>query len=283
VIPYFPQPSLRIGPITVHAFGVIVAASVLAGLTLGARRFRQLGLDATIGERMAGWVIVCGFLGAHFFAVLFYFPRQVLAHPVMLLRVWEDISSFGGILGGMLGVWLFFQFKARSVDPVTRWAYVDAAAYVFPISLAIGRMGCGLAHDHPGILTNFPLAVSLESDAARAYIAGVYRTAGRLAELPPAATLARLGFHDPGWYELLYLGLVVVPVTLALGRVRRAPGTFLISFIALYMPVRFALDFLRVSDARYAGLTPAQWIALLLLALLPFLRRRMIHRQHALV
>lgn len=271
MIPYLEQPSWRLGPITIQAFGVIVAASVAVGLKLGARRFRQLGIDVGVGERFAFYVIICGFLGAHLFSVLFYFPREVTEDPLLLLKVWEDISSFGGILGGMVGVWLYFRVRAPSTDPLTRWAYVDVAAYVFPVSLAIGRLACSVAHDHPGTLTTFPLAVSLESETARAFIADVYRAAGRLAELPPAPALARLGFHDLGWYEFLYLGVVVVPVTLALGRKSRTPGTFLLSFIALYMPVRFALDFLRVSDVRYAGLTPAQWVALLLLASLPFL------------
>jgi hypothetical protein len=53
-----------------------------------------------------------------------------------------------------------------------------------------------------------------------------------------------------------------VPAVLLLGRRARTPGFFLAAFILLYMPVRFALDFLRVADARYAGLTPAQWAAL---------------------
>jgi prolipoprotein diacylglyceryltransferase len=62
------------------------------------------------------------------------------------------------------------------------------------------------------------------------------------------------------WYEFLYLSLVV-PVILLLGRRARAPGFFLGTFVPLYMPVRFGLDFLRIADARYGGLTPAQWLA----------------------
>lgn len=273
MIPYFEQPAIHIGPITIHAFGVIVGASVAVGLTLGARRFRQLGLDPALGDSFAWYVIVCGFVAAHLFAVLLYFPEKVAANPLVLLRVWEDISSFGGILGGMFGVWLFFRIKAPSLELVDRWAYVDVAASVFPVSLAIGRLGCAVAHDHPGTITALPIAVSLESDAARAFIANVYGAAGRIAELPSAPALAGLGFHDLGWYEFLYLSIIVVPVTLVLGRKSRAPGTFLFSFIALYMPVRFALDFLRVSDVRYAGLTPAQWAALVLLAALPVASR----------
>jgi hypothetical protein len=60
------------------------------------------------------------------------------------------------------------------------------------------------------------------------------------------------------------------------------PGTFLASFIALYMPIRFALDFLRVGDARYFGLTPAQWVAMVLFAALPILWRG-VRTRHAMM
>jgi prolipoprotein diacylglyceryltransferase len=44
-----------------------------------------------------------------------------------------------------------------------------------------------------------------------------------------------------------------------LDRKPRPPGFFLIAFPLLYVPVRFFLDFLRIGDARYLGLTPAQY------------------------
>ena len=75
-VPYIEQPSISLGPITIHAFGVIVAAAVLAGLKIGERRFGTLGLNRELGERMAWWAIVGGFLGAHLFSVIFYFPRS---------------------------------------------------------------------------------------------------------------------------------------------------------------------------------------------------------------
>ncbi len=262
MIPYLEQPTVTLGPLTIHAFGAIVAAAVLVGLALGGRRFAQHGLDRALGERLAWWAVIGGFVGAHLFSVLFYFPHEVAENPLVLLKLWEDISSFGSILGGLLGIWLFFRLRAPEVDSASRWAYLDVAAFVFPVSLMIGRIACSLAHDHPGTLTTWPLAVSLESAEARAYIAGVYQAAGRAAELPPAPTLARLGFHDLGWYELLYLGAVMVPILVWLDRRRRVPGTFLLGFLLAYLPVRFLLDFLRVADARYAGLTPAQWTAL---------------------
>lgn len=189
MVPYFEQPSVRIGPLTIHPFGVILAAAVLAGLV-----------------------------------------------------------------------------------------YLDVVAFVFPIALMVGRLACTVAHDHPGAITSFPLAVSLESAEAQEYITGVYADAGRLAELPAAPALARLGFHDLGWYEFLYLAVIVVPAVLFLDRRPRRPGFFLAAFFALYLPVRFLLDFLRVADARFAGLTPAQWLALAALLVSPLIVAR--NRRH---
>ena len=274
VIPYFQQPSVQIGPLTIHAFGVIVALAVWVGLLIGERRFGAIGLDRALGGRMAWWMIVAGFLGAHLFAVLFYFPRLVIDDPLVLLRPWEHISSFGGILGGAVGLWAFFRFRAREIAPAERLAYLDVAAFVFPVSLMIGRIGCALAHDHPGAVTSFPLAISLESPAAQDYITAVYVAAGRAAELPASATLAQLGFHDLGVYEALYLGLIVVPMMLLLTRRSHAHGFFLSAFVLMYMPARFLLDFLRVSDVRYTGLTPAQWVAVLGLGALVAIRLR---------
>jgi phosphatidylglycerol:prolipoprotein diacylglycerol transferase len=273
MIPFFTAPSLGLGPVTIHAFGLIVALAALAGLVLGARRFENVGLDRSTGERMAGWVIVGGLAGAHLFSVAFYFPDKVAENPLVLLKFWEDISSFGSILGGSLAIALFARLQARQDLGWSGWASADVVAYAFPVSLMIGRFACWVTHDHPGRLTRFPLAISLQSTEAQAYITRVYERAGLSTEVPPPPQLGTLAFHDLGWYEFLYLALFVVPVILWLARRPRAPGVFVAAFLALYMPIRFLLDFLRVSDVRYGPLTPAQWIAACALLFLPWLIR----------
>ena len=167
MIPYIEQPSLAVGPVTITAFGVIVSGAVLAGLEIGRRRFRGLGLDPDVGEGIGWYAIVGGFIGAHVFSVLFYFPEKVLSNPLVLFKLWEDISSFGSMLGGLLAIWLYFRIKAPGVRGEMRRAYLDVVAFTFPFSLAIGRLACSLAHDHPGSLTTFPLGISLESPAGR--------------------------------------------------------------------------------------------------------------------
>jgi len=275
VIPYFPQPGYHLfGPFTVHAFGAIVAVAVIVGWRSVVARTRAKGLDPELVQDLMSYVILSGFVVAHLYSVLAYFPREAMEHPLLLLKFWEDISSFGGFAGGLLGLWLFFRFKARNVDAASRLRYLDVIAYVFPFAWAIGRIACTVAHDHPGTLTTFPLGISLASPEAQSYIASFYLEAGRWAELPPPAELAKMAFHDLGWYEFLYVACLMVPAFLLLDRKPRPPAFFLVAFPLLYVPARFFLDFLRIRDARYFGLTPGQFagIAVFLAAVLFMIR-----------
>jgi phosphatidylglycerol:prolipoprotein diacylglycerol transferase len=266
MLPYIEQPAWHVGPLTIHAFGVALAIAMWVGLTLGQRRFERAALDPVIGNRLGGWMIAGGILGAHLFAVLLYFPQKLRDDPWLILRVWEDISSFGGMLGGSIAGILFLSMRLRETDWATRLRYLDIVAFVFAPALAIGRVGCALAHDHPGVVTNFPLAVSLKTEAARDYLRAVYDVAG--VTFPPMAE--SMGFHDLGLYEFLFLALVVVPALAIWSQRPRPTGFYLVMFAALYFPVRFGFDMLRVADARYLGLTPAQWGASLAMAALPF-------------
>jgi phosphatidylglycerol:prolipoprotein diacylglycerol transferase len=232
MLPYLEQPVWQVGPLSIHAFGVAVAVAMWFGLVAVERRIERLGLDPLLGRRLGVWMILGGIAGAHLFSVLLYFPHKLRDDPWLLLRVWEDISSFGGLLGGIGGALLFFATRAPDVERRAQVAFLDVVAFVFPAALAIGRLGCALAHDHPGSVTTF--------------------------------------------YEFLFLALVVVPLFLVWDRRRRPVGFYVIAFAALYLPVRFCLDMLRVADVHYVGLTPAQWVAASILAALPFVavRRR---------
>ncbi|MGA8752168.1 prolipoprotein diacylglyceryl transferase family protein, partial [Candidatus Deferrimicrobium sp.] len=116
MIPYFPQPEYHLfGPVTVHAFGAIVAVSVVVGWRMVVARIRAKGLDPELVQDLLSYVVLSGFVVAHLYSVLAYFPREAMENPLLLLKFWEDISSFGGFAGGLLGLWLFFRFKARDV------------------------------------------------------------------------------------------------------------------------------------------------------------------------
>jgi phosphatidylglycerol:prolipoprotein diacylglycerol transferase len=228
MIPYFPQPQLRIGPLTIHAFGVLVACALVVGMRIVRRRAAAQGLrDAEVG-RFLSWILVGGFVGAHLFDRLVYFPHEAMADPLSLLRFWESLSSFGGFVGGTVGALLFFR---RHAEPGSIWQYVDSFAYAFPFAWVLGRAGCFVAFDHPGRPTAFLLG--------QVYEDGIVR-------------------HNLGLEEAIYT-LFIAALFYALGRRPRFAGFFLGVFMLLYAPFRFSVDFLRIVDVRYGGLTPGQY------------------------
>jgi phosphatidylglycerol---prolipoprotein diacylglyceryl transferase len=236
VIPYFEQPRLHLGPITIHAFGVLVAAAVLVGYRLFRGQLRVRDLDRLIGDRLFSYIIVGGFVGAHLVDRLVYFPGETWEDPWSLLRFWEGLSSFGGFIGAVTGAWLFHLDQRRKAQ-VDAWPYLDSVAFAFPFGWIFGRLGCFLAYDHRGSPTRFILG--------QRYHDGVIR-------------------HNLGLEEALFT-IVLAAVFLLLSRRRRPDGFYVGLLALLYAPFRFALDFLRVVDVRYAGLTPGQWGALALL------------------
>jgi phosphatidylglycerol:prolipoprotein diacylglycerol transferase len=234
VIPYFEQPKLHLGPITIHAFGALVATGIFVTLLLIRRRAPRWGLDPVVAERLALNMVWIGLITAHVFDRIAYFPRDVLARPWSLLMIWESISSFGGFLGAVLvAVW----FVHRQRDKALGWRYLDLIAWAFPVGWLFGRTGCTLAYDHPGYPTHFFLGQRYSDHVVR---------------------------HNLGFYEALCtIGIVLLFQRLGRGRPRQT-GFFVGVLALVYAPVRFLLDTLRWDDARYFGFTPGQYGSVLL-------------------
>jgi phosphatidylglycerol---prolipoprotein diacylglyceryl transferase len=236
VIPYFQIPSL-FG--LIHAFGVLVASGILLGAWLTGRRSRQLQLDPNAVSAMLTWVVVAGFLMAHFFDVLAYQPREFLERPWLLIDPRHfSISSFGGFFGGYLGLALWAWRNHQPQLP-----YADSLAFGMAPAWVFGRLGCFVAHDHPGRQTDFFLAVQYPGGAR----------------------------HDLGLYEAIFAILLSAVFFLVFRRKLRT-GVYLAVLCLAYAPVRFFLDFLRATevagaDPRYLGLTPAQYGSIALVVL----------------
>lgn len=233
MIPYIQQPTLDLGPFTIHAFGVLVATGILVGYQVFKRRIERTGLDVGAATQLIGWVLVGGFIGAHLVERIFYSFDETLAAPWTLLMVWMGISSYGGFLGAMVGGWLFLRRHPQGADT---WRYLDGIAYAFPFGWLFGRAGCFLAFDHVGAPTDFFLG--------ELYRDGVVR-------------------HNLGLEEALFtLPLIVLMVIL--GRKPRPAGSLVGALAVAYAPGRFLLDFLRVDDDRHLGLLVSQYASIVL-------------------
>jgi phosphatidylglycerol---prolipoprotein diacylglyceryl transferase len=234
MIPYVIFESFRVGPLTVHVWGLFVAVGILAGTVLAARRARDRGLAPDRVVDVAFWVVVAGFIGARLWFLLEY-GREVGLN-LGVLRVQDGgLSATGGILGGLVAAGWYL--RSRRI-PLARFA--DSVAPGLLVGESVGRLGCFLIHDHLGRPTSFPFSVVVN---------GMQR-------------------HDVG-LELsvaALLGMGVLLLTERLGVLRR-PGSAGLFALLWYAGTRLVLDFLRandlpVVDRRYAGLTLAQYAAI---------------------
>lgn len=239
MIPYFELREIPIGGgRTVAAFGVLVALGIGAGIRFAQTRARALGIDEREINVAMAWALVAGLVGSHLLVVLTE-PAAAGGGVGSLVEFWSGMSSFGGFFGALAGLAIHFRRRRR------RWLVeADVLIQALVIGWVFGRLGCTLVHDHVGARSAFPLAIAFP-DGAR---------------------------HDLGFYELLYTVLVLVPAVLVLNRRPRAPGTTIWVVALLYAPARFLGDFLRhtdlpAPDARYLGLTPAQYACLVLAAI----------------
>lgn len=230
-------------PLAIQPFGVLILLGVLVGTHLMRRWGAKNGLDDDHALGVVFWTAVVGFIGAHVFDVLFYQQDRLASDPMLLFRLWEGISSYGGFIGGVTG----FALYARK-HKLDFWQYGDGGIVAFIPAFTFGRLGCTVVHDHVGAKSDgFFLAVD--------YPAGFHSGVEGL-------------HHNLGFYEFLYM-VALCAVLFGLDRWRGRPKGLMVAVMATaYAPVRFFLEFLRdnpEADPRYLGLTFAQWVSIALL------------------
>jgi phosphatidylglycerol:prolipoprotein diacylglycerol transferase len=141
--PQFNPVAIKLGPLSVHWYGLMYLLAFLQFWWLGKRRIQthpqlaQAGwttehLDDLLFYGVLG-VIVGGRLGQ----VLFYDPGFYFAHPLEILSIWKGGMSFhGGFLGVMLAMWLYARKTKQTWLDIT-----DFVSPLVPLGLATGRIG----------------------------------------------------------------------------------------------------------------------------------------------
>lgn len=232
MIPYIEWTTIQLGPVSLHVWGLFVAFGFIAGAYTAGWMAKRRGDDPKIVYDLAALLVIGALVGGRLGHVLFYDFGFYAENPSEIFKIWHGgLSIYGGFIACLLiGVW---YLRKKHVDV---WRYADSMIFGLPVGLFIGRIGCFLIHDHPGTATDFVLGIQ--------YPDGVTK-------------------HDHGLYLSLN-GLLLTVVFCLLARKKRPAGTYIAVFSVWYGIVRFFLDFYRVADVRYWGLTPAQYFSILL-------------------
>ncbi len=250
-IPSPPDPTLNLGPLELHYYGIVIAIGVALAFTITRRRYERYGGDGEALDRVMTWAVLLGFLGARLGYVSTHLDRFFDgpggAAPWQVLAIWEGgLAFFGGIAAGSVVAIVLLRQMAMPVLP-----FFDAVAVAVPTAQAIGRLGNWFNQELFGTPTDLPWALRVSEEAA-----------------------ARAGFPDDRLFHptFLYEALLnLLAVTVILRAERREDwrmGSSLLLYLACYGVIRFLMELLRTDDQiEWAlGIRNNGWIALLVLA-----------------
>ena len=131
-----PGRSLSLGPLTIHYYGLIIAAGLLLAVIYGLRRCKQFGIkDDDIVDGVL-WVTPFAILCARAYYCIFSWHE--FAHdPISVLYIWNGgLAIYGGVIGAIIGVTVFCHFKKIKLA-----ALLDLVLLGFLIGQGIGRWG----------------------------------------------------------------------------------------------------------------------------------------------
>ncbi len=239
---------LKLGPITLYSYGLMLAIGFLAALQLAVRRARTLSLDPALIQSLALIVLLFGIVGARLSYVLLFW-EDFRGNLWEILRLDHGgLVFYGGLLGGILSGVIYLKRKN-----LLRWQVVDLVIPPLVLAHAIGRLGCFLNGCCYGEPTSLPWAVAFPNE-------GILR-------------------HPTQLYESAALALIFLLLKVVEGR-RPTPGFITLLYGFLYGAWRFLIEFLRGDNAQLAlGLTAFQWASLPLAFLcgLALIRRTYLH------
>jgi phosphatidylglycerol---prolipoprotein diacylglyceryl transferase len=231
-----------IGPLKLQVFGPLVATGVILGWRRCLHYAKLKDIDEFLFRDYLFWMLVAAFVISHWVSVIFYFPHQIKEDPLVLLYIWNGLSSVGGFFGAFIGMMWFLK---KHDQPVI--VYADATIFGLLLGWVFGRAGCSLVHDHPGKIV--PEGTFM---AVGPWPDGTWR-------------------YDLGLLEFIFALTLMLVVYFVVDWNNKRPGWLVGLVVTAYAPYRFFLDFLRAEDpsrvistpdARYAGLTTAQWFTI---------------------
>lgn len=144
---------IRLGPLTLHSYGVLVALAFLAAIWWASREMNRRDLNPEILPGLVFRIVLGAVLGARLLYVLIDLPH-FLFNPSEIIAFWNGGLVFSGglTLAALLG-----YMKLRREPRRLEW--VDALAPAVALGQGVGRLGCFMAGCCYGAKTHVPWAV----------------------------------------------------------------------------------------------------------------------------
>jgi len=238
---------VKLGPVTIYSFGAMMAlAFLISGYVVSVGMARK-GLDPEDAWSIVLWAAIGGIVGSRILAIVADWQTFML-HPIGSIFSGSGFIWYGGLIGGFVSVTLYVRRKALP------WlVLVDTIAPGLAIGQAIGRIGCQVAGDGDwGRPTTLPWGVRYPNAII-----------GWNAWLRENGLPADTRVHPAPVYETLAY-CAIFCLLWGLRKRDLSPGSLLWIYLITSSIARFSIEIVRVEPVIAAGLTQAQWIAIVL-------------------
>jgi len=228
---------IRLGPLDIRTYGVLVAVGFMVGLAVAAWRARREGIDPERVTDFGVWLVISGMLGGKLFYILFFWSDFVYGWQHEGLRsLREGFVFYGGFITASLTAVAYATIKRL---PMAKMG--DILAPSIALGHAFGRMGCFLNGCCFGKRCALPWAVTF----------------------PPPHVMAGIPVHPTELYEV-FGNLAIFAGLSAFFRHRQYDGQVWWLYVLGYGVLRFVVEFFRGDyDVHYFGvLTVGQLVAM---------------------
>jgi phosphatidylglycerol---prolipoprotein diacylglyceryl transferase len=240
MIPYGQITEFNIGPVTIQAWGLMVALGFIAAILLILWQASRSGYKVDKLIDLSLLIFIASMAGARMMYVILFWENFSGGNWLEMFKVWNGgMVYYGGFIGALIAWFLYARWQKLNF-----WKLADWGAPALALGLAIGRVGCHLIRDHPGIITTIPWGMEY---------GGQIR-------------------HETAMYSVLANLAIFLILWFWLRRKNMATGSLFAIFLGWYGVTRFIIDFFRASDLPYSdprffggndwvGLTSAQIIS----------------------
>lgn len=236
--------AFKLGTLSVHWYGVLVATGFLVGLWTAARRGLLHGLRPEYVSDSGPWMIIGSILGARALYVATYWKESFAGRPLSEIFMIHHggLVFYGGFIGAVLAILIYCRVRKIAV-----WKLADALAPSIALGYVFGRLGCLMNGCCYGRACSLPWGIKYPADSDSPHFP----------------------VHPTQIYDSL-LSLATYAFLAWLFRRKKFDGQVFAAYLVCYAFTRSFVESFRgdYNDAhRYAGfLTPAQLVSVGILA-----------------
>jgi phosphatidylglycerol:prolipoprotein diacylglycerol transferase len=249
----------KIGPFTVHSFGLMMAIGFIIASVILTKEIKRKGYDPNLGSTITLLAVIFGIAGSKIlFSHRRLAPFYIKSNPRSFFSWW--LTWYGGFFLATFAIWIYTKKKK-----VPFLKICDSAAPALMLGYGVARIGCHLAGDGDyGFPTDLPWGA--------VYSNGTYPPSLAFRDFPEIVQKYGINgvvpdtirVHPTPIYEFI-LSVILFLIMWKLRKKNFFDGKMFMIYLIFYGSSRLMIEFIRLNPRILFGLSEAQLISIILI------------------